>query len=39
MPTPTCRTDTAGENTNDQVFPLGIAENADGSGGHLIVQI
>jgi hypothetical protein len=42
MPTPTWRTVTtvtAGENPDDQVFTLGIAENADGMGGHLIVQI
>jgi Immunity protein 10 len=42
MPTPTWHTVTtvtAGENPDDQVFTLGIAENADGMGGHLIVQI
>ena len=41
MPTPTWRTVTtvtAGENTADQVFTLGIAENPDGTGGHLIIQ-
>ncbi|GAA3434115.1 Imm10 family immunity protein [Kutzneria kofuensis] len=41
MPTSTWRTITtvtAGENTDDQVFTLGLAESADGSGGHLIVQ-
>jgi hypothetical protein len=42
MPTPTWRTVTTvtgGENPDGQVFTLGIAENADGMGGHLIVQI
>jgi len=42
IPTPTWRTVTTvttGENPDDQVFSLGIAENADGMGGHLIVQI
>lgn len=42
MPTSTWRTVTtvtAGENADDQVFTLGLAESADGSGGHLIVQI
>jgi hypothetical protein len=41
MPTSTWRTVTtvtAGENADDQVFTLGLAESADGSGGHLIVQ-